>query len=171
VPAPGRDLQADQRAWLFAWVGDGEQARVRAQGLAPGSLSERTYAAVKALQAGLHGEATAILDDVARRTSGVEPQFLLGVALARAGRHAEAFQAFDVVTGLHPIYAPVALYVFQPWAEVLAAEELVHLGRGTEARARITRWLDRWSEADPELPLVEQARRLARGLDTGMARR
>jgi tetratricopeptide (TPR) repeat protein len=171
VPPPGRDLQADQRAWLFAWLGDAEQAGLRAQGLAPGSLSERMYAAVKALQAGAHAEAIGILENVARRTSGVEPQFLLGLALARAGRHAEAFQSFDVVTGLHPVYAPVALYVFQPWAEVLAAEELAHLGRASEARARIAAWLDRWSEADPGLPLVEQARRLERGLEAGLARR
>ncbi|MGA8892158.1 MAG: serine/threonine protein kinase, partial [Anaeromyxobacteraceae bacterium] len=164
MPLPGTDLLADQRAWLVAWLGDAEQARLRAQGLAPGSLSERLYAAVKALESGLHAEAIGILIDVSRRSSAVEPQFLLGWALARAGRHAEAYQAFDAVAGLHPVYAPIALYVFQPWAEVLAAEELVHLGRGAEARARLARWLARWSEADPGLPLVEQARRIERTL-------
>jgi hypothetical protein len=87
------------------------------------------------------------------------------MSFAAAGRHAEALQAFEVVRSLHPIYAPVSVYVLRPWADVLAAESLVHLGRRDEARARVKEWLAAWSEADPGLPLLAQARALERGLD------
>jgi tetratricopeptide (TPR) repeat protein len=164
LPPPGKDLNADRKAWLLAWVGRVEEARARAQFLAPGSLSERQFAAVQALRERHHEEAIEILGDLSRRTPAVEPQFLLGVALADAGRHAEAVQAFEVLCSLHAVYAPAPLYVFQPWASVLAAESLFRLGRHDEARARLTVLLTAWSGADPDLPLLAQARGLERRL-------
>ncbi len=164
LPPPGKDLNADRKAWLLAWVGRVEEARARAQFLAPGSLSERQFAAVQALRERRQEEAIEILGDLSRRTPAVEPQFLLGVALADAGRHAEAVQAFEVLCSLHAVYAPAPLYVFQPWASVLAAESLSRLGRHDEARARLTVLLSAWSGADPDLPLLAQARGLERRL-------
>lgn len=164
LPPPGKDLNADRKAWLLAWVGRVEEARARAQFLAPGSLSERQFAAVQALRERRQEEAIEILGELSRRTPAVEPQFLLGVALADAGRHAEAVQAFEVLCSLHAVYAPAPLYVFQPWASVLAAESLSRLGRHDEARARLTVLLAAWSGADPDLPLLAQARGLERRL-------
>ena len=164
APPPGEDPYADRRAWLLAWLGMDDQARARAQVLAPGSLSERQYAAVRALREGRHAEAAEILVDVSRRSPAVEPQFLLGMALAGAGRHAEALQAFEAVCALHLIYGPPAVYVFRPWADVLAAEELARLGRPDEARTRVAAFLENWSGADPDLPLLARARGLERRL-------
>jgi hypothetical protein len=56
------------------------------------------------------------------------------------------------------------VYVFRPWADVLAAESLVHLGRRDEARARVKEWLAAWSGADPGLPLLAHVRGLERRL-------
>ena len=54
-----------------------------------------------------------------------------------------------MVRSLHRIYAPAAVYVFRPWADVLAAESLVRLGRHEEARARVTAWLEDWKRSGP----------------------
>jgi tetratricopeptide (TPR) repeat protein len=165
APPPGEDLKADRDAWLVAWLGMDDQAAIRAQQLTPGSLAERQYAAVLALRRGRHADASDILADVARRSPDVEPEFLLGLALTGAGRHAEALQAFEAVCARHPIFARAAVYVFRPWADLLAAEALARLERRDEARARVTAWLDTWRGADPDLPLLAQARALKRRLD------
>jgi tetratricopeptide (TPR) repeat protein len=163
-PPPGTNLVADRKAWLLAWLGLEEDAAARAQVLSPGSLSERQYAAVLALRERRNLDAIEILGDLSRRTPAVEPQFLLGMAFAAEGRHAEALQAFEVVRSLHGIYGQASVHVFRPWADVLAAESLVQLGRRDEARARVKEWLAAWSEADPGLPLLAQARGLERTL-------
>ncbi len=163
-PPPGTDLDGDRKAWLLAWVGMDEAAAACAQALPPGSLSERQYAAVRALRDRRHLDAIEILGDLSRRSPSVDVQFLLGLALAREERHAEALQAFELVRSLHPIYAPAPVYVLRPWADLLAAESLVRLGRHEEARSRVTAWLEDWKGADPELPLLERARRLERTL-------
>ena len=94
---PGPNLDGDRKAWLLAWVGMDEAAAARAQALPPGSLSERQYAAVArapgAAQPGRHRDPRRPLP--ALPVGG--PQFLLGLALAGEGRHAEALQAFEVV--------------------------------------------------------------------------
>jgi len=164
-PSPGEDPRADREAWLVAWLGMDDQAAVRAQQLTPGSLSERQYAAIQALRSGRHADAAEILDDLARRSPDIEPQFLLGLALTGAGRHAEALQAFEAVQARHPIFARAAVYVFRPWADLLAAESLARLERRDEARARVTGWLATWRGADPDLPLLAQASALKRRLD------
>ncbi len=163
-PPPGEDLRADRDAWLFAWMGVDVEAAARARVLTPGSLSERQYAAVRALRDGRHADAADILTDVARRSPDVEPQFLLGLALSAAGRHAEALQAFEAVCARHPIFARASVYVFRPWADLLAAESLADLGRRDEARARVRAWMQGWSGADPGLPLLARARDLERRL-------
>jgi tetratricopeptide (TPR) repeat protein len=163
-PPPGEDLTADRKAWLFAWLGMDDRAEPRARVLAPGSLSERKFAAVQALRQGRHSEASEILADIARRSPEAEPQFLLGLALSGAGRHAEALQAFEAVCALHLIFAPAPVFVLRPWADLLAAESLVRLGRHEEARSRVTAWLEDWKGADPGLPLLAQARELERSL-------
>jgi tetratricopeptide (TPR) repeat protein len=114
--------------------------------------------AARAIREGRHEEAAEILTDVARRSPDVEPQFLLGLALSGAGRHAEALQAFESVRARHLIYQQAALYVFRPWAEVLSAEALDRLERHAEARARVAAFLEDWKAADPDLPLLAQAR-------------
>jgi len=164
-PPPGEDLRADRDAWLAAWLGLDVEAAARAQMLKPGSLSERQYVAVRALRDGRPTDAAEILAEVARRSPDVEPQFLLGIALSGAGRHAEALQAFEAVCARQPIFARAAVYVFRPWADLLAAESLARLERREEARARVTAWLDTWRGADPDLPLLAQARALKRRLD------
>ena len=68
---------------------------------------------------------------------------------------------------LHLVYVPPAVYVFQPWADVLAAEELARLGRRDEARTRVAAFLESWSGADPDLPLLARAR----GLEQRLSRR
>ena len=165
LPPAGSNPRADRMAWMLAWVGLEEDAAARAHALPPGSLSERLYAAVLALRERRHPGAIEILGDISRRTPSVEPPFLLGLAFAAAGRHAEALQAFETVRSVHPIYVPAPVYVLRPWADLLAAESLVHLGRRDEARARVKEWLAAWSDADPGLPLLAQARGLERRLD------
>jgi tetratricopeptide (TPR) repeat protein len=157
-PRPGENLVADRKAWLFAFLGLDVEAMARAQVLPPGSLSERQYVAARAIRDGRHEQAAEILTDVARRSPDVEPQFLLGLALTGAGRHAEALQAFESVRSRHLIYQQAALYVFRPWADVLSAEALVRLERHDEARARVAAFLEDWKAADPDLPLLAQAR-------------
>jgi tetratricopeptide (TPR) repeat protein len=164
LPEPGKDLEADRKAWFVTWLGELEEGKARAQALPPGSLSERQHAGALALAEGRHAEAADLLAEVTRRTPAVEPGFLLGLALLGAGRDAEALQAFETVRSLHLIYAPATLASIQPWADVLAAESLARLGRRDEAKARVSAWLAAWKGADPGLPLVVQARNLERRL-------
>lgn len=167
LPPAGEDVDADRKAWFLAWLGEAEEGKVRAQQLPPGSISERLFAGAVALVERRHDEAAEILGEVARRSPGVEPPFLLGLALAGAGRDAEALQAFEAVRSMHAIYAWPPLASLQPWADVLAAEALARLGRPDEARARIKAWRDAWRDADERLPLVAQAS----SLDGRLARR
>ncbi len=164
LPPSGEDVDADRKAWFLAWLGEAEEGRVRALTLPPGSLSERLFAGAVALVERRYGEAAEILGDVARRSPGVEPPFLLGLALAGDGRDAEALQAFEAVRSMHAIYASPPLASLQPWAELLAAESLARLGRPDEARVRVKAWRETWKGADPGLPLVAQGASLERRL-------
>jgi len=152
-------------AWLWAWLGDGAAGAMHARRLAPGSRWERWHAGAEALRRGRVDDARQILEEVSRQDPSAEPLFLLGQAHAEAGRHGEAFRAFDAIAGLHPYYAPHWQASLQPWSLLLASRSLERLGRRDEARARLDRLLALWRSADIDLPLLADARSMRARLD------
>jgi tetratricopeptide (TPR) repeat protein len=157
APSPGVDPEADRLAWLFTWLGDPGEGTSRAAFLPPGSLPERRHAGALALAEGRLDDAVAILGDAARRDPGVEPVFLLGLALHRAGRHADALKAFETVRSLHRIYTPSSQASLHGWAALLAAGEMDETGQSREARDAVEALLGTWARADPGSARVAEA--------------
>jgi TolA-binding protein len=89
----------------------------------------------------------------------VPAAFWLGEALAASGRCAEAVAEFERVERLFVSRFTVP---WRPgfWAEsqVRRARCLAELGRSAEAAAALDRFLAAWRRADPDLPLLAEAR-------------
>src|SRR5262249_59556081 len=90
----------------------------------------------------------------------VSPLFLYGDRLAAAGRDTEAV---EVLRQADALYVPAAMW--RSWAHprslYLLARSYHPLGRQDDARATIERLLQEWYHAEPDAPLIRDARRLA----------
>jgi tetratricopeptide (TPR) repeat protein len=161
---PPDEVEVGPHLWLWPWLGlPAEGARLAAR-LAPGSLWERRHAGAAALRRGDREEAVAILSDLAPRDQAVETEFLLAEALLASGREREALVPLEKVAGAYPLYAPRWQASLRPWARFLLADTHARLGERAEARLHLAQLMDEWRRADPELPLLADARALAREL-------
>jgi tetratricopeptide (TPR) repeat protein len=161
---PPDEVEAEPHLWLWPWLGLEAEGARRAARLAPGSLWERRHAGAAALRRGDAGEAVRILSDLAPRDPAVETEFLLGQALLAAGRDREALAPLAEVADTYPLYAPRWQASFRAWSLLLLARTHARLGERAAARTRLAALLDVWRRADAELPLLADARRLAREL-------
>jgi len=155
---PRDQAAVDPHAWLWAFAGDPASAARRAARLPAGSLGERRHAGVAALRRGRFKEAVLVLEELTRRDPALEPVFLLGLALAGAGRDADAIAAFQTLGRTHPFYFPYWQASLQPWSLYLAARSHERLGRREAARRELDQLLSLWSRADPDLPLLAEAK-------------
>lgn len=88
-----------------------------------------------------------------------------GIAAAEEGLHAEAVEALRA-------FEPSQLFfmdaLFHPWLQARArlqlARSLDALGRREEGRKYVELQLARWRKADPDLPLLAEARAVCRQL-------
>jgi tetratricopeptide (TPR) repeat protein len=94
------------------------------------------------------------------------PTYLLALLARREGRDADVVEAAD-----RHARAPRTFYgiVTVPEVTLWAAEALERMGRTSEARERVDRLLGWWRRADPDLPLLADAKALKRRLETTAA--
>jgi hypothetical protein len=92
--------------------------------------------------------------------------FLYGELLSEQGDDAGALEALrKFQTLFHPW--PDHLAWTMPRSRVLVARSLDRLGRREEAHREIESFLASWKDADPDLPLLAEARALHARLDAG----
>jgi tetratricopeptide (TPR) repeat protein len=90
------------------------------------------------------------------------PTYLLALLARREGRDADVVEAAD----RHARAPRIVLgTVTLPEVTLWAAEALERMGRSAEARERVDRLLGWWSRADPDLPLLAEAKALKRRLE------
>lgn len=156
-------------AWLAAYGAPGAAAEV-ARDVEPGDPAEALY---RATRLAVEGPTPAALDAL----RGLQERFghegdawlrrvLVAETLLALGRPAEAVEALRDLELAASFCAPAAA-AWYPRALMARSRALDALGRRGEALAEVDRLLARWRHADPELPLLAEARALRRRLAAG----
>jgi tetratricopeptide (TPR) repeat protein len=157
-PLEGRHL-----AFAMAVLGDVPGAADLAEKLPAGPEKSRTQAAI-AWRSGDAGRALEMLRELSRRPE-IEDRapslWLLARVAMEAHREAEAIAAVEALR-----IAPSGLWRTWAWPESLLLEARAYLALGDRARAAaiVDGLLGTWKRADPDLPLLAQARALRRKL-------
>ena len=172
-------------AQLATWVamgGDLERAAALAAGLEPGSPERQLYEAVAARRRGDLSVATAGFRALSIHPSldyAASSRFVLGEIEFAEGRYAEAIASLEAfartpVVSVHWGLPPSEVYrwffagQFRSWAYprslYLRAAAHERLGEIDKARAVLDRLLGIWKRADPDLPLLAEARTMRRRL-------
>jgi tetratricopeptide (TPR) repeat protein len=146
----------------LAYLGDFQGAEELARGLPSGTQLDETTAALVLLgrdpAAGLER-----LQQISARAPilawRISPVFVHGERLAAAGRDEEAIA---VLRRAQRLYVPVSMW--RSWAyprsQVLLARALQRTGRLDEAKQTLDRMLSDWKDAEPDAPLLGEARAL-----------
>jgi tetratricopeptide (TPR) repeat protein len=154
---------AAEQAVNLAWLGDAGGAAALAERLPAGSVLADTHAALAAWHRGAREDGLARLRRVCARTPAmlwrVAPLYLLGELLVRGGHDAEGAEALRRFEGL---YVWRQLWRSWAWPRALLrrAEALSRLGDRAGAAAALDRLLAAWSDAEPDAPLLADARAL-----------
>jgi len=155
------DLFTMNDAMMLAAVGDGQRLlALTAETGADTALNARFLRALAAIDEGRWPAALADLRAADRHGVSFVP-FYRGWAASEAGQDAEAAEALARFEA--PLYWGADGYE-APWllarARFLRARSLERLGRAAEARQEVDLQLDRWRNADPDLPLLAELRAL-----------
>jgi tetratricopeptide (TPR) repeat protein len=148
---------------MLAFHGDLAGAASAASTLGKGSFAERYHRALAAAHARRWDEAIpelrALFAEAPHVSSRMQFVYLLGEALLEAGRPADAVDALRPAIGAGLQYAsPVDLAANYPRALLVRARAYEQLGKKPEALAEVDRLLDLWKRADPDLPLLAEAK-------------
>jgi tetratricopeptide (TPR) repeat protein len=160
---------APHLAVYLAYLGDSATAADLARGLPPESPRRRAYEAVVLWRRGDRGGARAILDELTARTPwsstphGLPPSFLRGELAAEMGDDAAAIASLERFGSLH-FYRLDFWSWAHPRSLYLLARSYERTGDMHRARERIAKLLALWRSADPDLPLLAEARALGRRL-------
>jgi eukaryotic-like serine/threonine-protein kinase len=154
---------AAEHAVSLASLGDLEHAELLARQLPPGSQIQATVEALASLGRGEREAGLERLRQISSRapifTWRVSPLFILGERLVAAGKDAEAI---DVLRRAQALYVPMAMW--RSWAYprslLLLARAYQRTGRVDEARESLDRMLSDWKDAEPDVPLLSEARAL-----------
>lgn len=153
----------------LAYAGDLVRAEEVARRLAPGSPRERTYRAVVLWKRGERQAALDLLDRLGRETpwtplpAVLRASLLQGEILSELGRDGEAIRSLSRYGAMFdPGLERVLSY---PRSLFLLARSHERLGHRDEARAALDELLGLWRDADPDLPLLADARALRRRID------
>jgi Flp pilus assembly protein TadD len=150
----------------LAYLGDLRRAAELESYLPPDSPRLEAYQAVVLWRSGKLGEALTRLHHLASRAPiGVDPAippplFLLGEALADAGRDAEAVASLRRFRRMPQTYPTL----FWPRADWLIARSMERQGDLDGARSALAPLLEQWAKASPRQPHLAEARALARKL-------
>ncbi len=142
--------KAHQRSPLFPWLNQVGLPEARA---------------AIALERGNPARAVELLEPVRPLERAVVwPNYLRGLALLRMGKGAEAAVEFQaVIDKKYPAYAPGRRYprVYDPVravARLWLARALVVQGNKEKARAAYQAFLMLWKDADPDIPILREAK-------------
>jgi tetratricopeptide (TPR) repeat protein len=143
-----------------AAVGDLEGAAVLARLLEPGSSDEALYRGIAAWRSKKLDESAAVLRPLSERDDGyrIFATYLLGEIEAARGRPAEALVALERFQ--HTFSTEYWKTWAWPRSQVVEAESLAAMGRRVEAQEEVQKFLEAWKNADPDLPLLAEARTL-----------
>ncbi len=136
----------------------------RAEGFATNGVADSHAVCVgmaKAIVRWKRGQPEEALAVLARYPIGTS-EYYRGEILAGLGRHQEAIEAFRRYRpwrGLNFWEGFLDRWNY-PRSLYLEARSLARLGRADEARAVLRRFLRLWERADPDLPLLAEARAL-----------
>jgi tetratricopeptide (TPR) repeat protein len=147
-------------AFTIMLVRDPEELAAAAAATGNGTAVGRMY---RALLAGERGDFAGALAQLPteERVLGDLQLYYRGIYASELGRDAEAIAAFEQLEKRNISYfANVYRAFLLARGRYLTAVSLDRLGRRDEARAVLARQLDRWKDADPDLPLLVQARSL-----------
>jgi tetratricopeptide (TPR) repeat protein len=153
VLAAARKADRPTAAFL-AFLGDLERAEAQAKAAPPGSVDARVVRAARLLHEGDPARAVEELWPVANAHSAAV--LLLAESLLAAGRPAEALEAISAYPQVRLCISPMAAY--RGSFMLLRAEALEKLGRRAEALAEVDALLALWKNADPDLPLLAEAK-------------
>jgi eukaryotic-like serine/threonine-protein kinase len=154
----------------LAWFGDLGHARELASHLEPGSSHYQLFVAALDWREGRPDLARANLAAVESRDplpfpAMIAPAFLRAEVAADEGLDSEAVEALRRFQRLP--FQPYWRSWAYPRSLFLLARSLERLGRRDEARAELDRLLRLWAHADPDLPLLKEARALRARLGAG----
>jgi len=139
-----------------------------ARAVPAGQPPEGIVRGLAARRAGRFEEAAALLQPVAKRTDslGALATCSLGELEAAQGHQAEALAAMKQYQ--ENIYATGPAFSCETWPRsiLVSARALDALGRRDEARAKVNALLETWKHADPDLPLLAEARGMKARLAT-----
>ncbi len=157
----------------LAYRGNLETSAEVGRTLVPGSPYDRLYRAVVDWRRGDASGAADRIAELMRQSPWVmRGAWLQAEALFEAGRYAEAVTALG---RFQTVYDEREGLVYRSWAYpkslYLLARSYEELGRRDEARAEIGKLLAMWKDADPDLPLLAEARALRARLETGKRER
>ena len=119
------------------------------------SEAQRALQALALLADGKAGEAAALLEPVSFRASLQDAITIWTVAKFESGDHASAEKGLEWMVSKD---ARTGLSASTAWAYVTLARAQTRLGKTAEARESYEKFFDVFKDADPDLPLLLQAR-------------
>jgi tetratricopeptide (TPR) repeat protein len=163
---------AAEHAVSLAWLGDTEHAEELAADLPPDGPLARTADALIRFRRGDREGALAELQRISEAspvfTWRIAPLFLYGMLLEEAGQDAAAIETLRRAQAL---YLPLAMW--RSWAYpsslLLIAKASDRLGRRDDTRRSVDRLLSDWAGAEPDAPLLAEARGIQSRLDRATA--
>jgi hypothetical protein len=162
-PAEARHLLA-----LAAWAGSPERCAELARSIKLESPQDLFMHGLLAWHAGRLDAAASAFQTLTDRKDVYRyvALFFLGDVEAARGRHAEALAAVEKFRGTF-----LGGWHWLSWAwprsQIIEARALDALGRRVEAKEKVRVFLEAWRDADPDLPLLAEAKALQERLAAG----
>jgi eukaryotic-like serine/threonine-protein kinase len=161
---PGRDMAPTLDMLRHFEAGDDERLAVIQGSFVPGGVGGQLAGALLAWRQGRRANALTALRALDRPAGWFVPYYR-GLLAAEAGLHEEAVEA------LRRFERPMLFWgdgLLHPWLQARSrlqlARSLDALGRREEGRRYVELQLARWRQADPDLPLLAEARAVCRQL-------
>jgi tetratricopeptide (TPR) repeat protein len=160
------DTEADDRMVVAAIVKDAAAARAllpvaleqQKKQASPGNLNtegERAIHALLKIAEGKPAEAAAGMDPLTFRSALTDVVDIWALAKFQSGDFAAAARGYDFLTSKD---ARQGLSASQPFSWLMRGRTYARLGQTEEARKSYQRFFDHYKDADPDVPLLLQAR-------------
>jgi hypothetical protein len=166
-----REAGTNAEAPVVAWLGDQGGAAQMADKLAPGSTEARLFRAVNAWQQGDRETAAAGLRALAAGSGDAGALRYLGEFLCEREAPAEGSVLLGRWLDRTPTAVTLGRFAFRPAMMIALARCQERLGQRPEAFATVERFLSDWRRADPDLPMLVEAKAMQARLGAGATAR